>query len=99
MFHDIDQDSSRSTFKFLFENYNIISLEQFIRAHNTRNKKMIPSKAIIITFDDGHINNYKLLPLLQDTKIPITIFLTAGIVGTNRHFWFKIKIKNFQKII
>jgi poly-beta-1,6-N-acetyl-D-glucosamine N-deacetylase len=38
--------------------------------------------------DDGHIRNRELLPVLQQLRIPATIFLCAGIVDTRRHFWF-----------
>ncbi|MDG1328720.1 MAG: polysaccharide deacetylase family protein, partial [Flavobacteriaceae bacterium] len=37
-------------------------------------------------------DNYKLLPLIKEMNIPITIFLCSHIVGTNRHYWFKHQV-------
>ena len=53
--------------------------------------RSLPPKSLIVTFDDGHIGNYDLLPVLRAKKIPVTIFLCAGIIDTRRHFWFKHK--------
>jgi len=54
-----------------------------------KEEEKIPNKALIITFDDGHKGNYKILPIIKKYDIPITIFVCSGIIGTNRHFWFK----------
>ena len=54
-------------------------------------KSKIPRKALIITFDDGHIRNYEILPVINKYNIPVTIFLCSSIINTNRHFWFRYK--------
>jgi peptidoglycan/xylan/chitin deacetylase (PgdA/CDA1 family) len=51
---------------------------------------------LIITFDDGRISNYSLLPIIKELKIPVTIFLNSGIINTNRHFWFSYNEKLFS---
>jgi peptidoglycan/xylan/chitin deacetylase (PgdA/CDA1 family) len=51
----------------------------------------LPPKSLVVTFDDGYLRNHELLPLIRARRIPVTIFLCAGIVGTKRHFWFKHK--------
>ncbi len=38
--------------------------------------------------DDGHKDNYRLLPLLEKYRVKITIFLCSGVIDTNRHYWF-----------
>lgn len=58
--------------------------------------RSLPPKSLIMTFDDGHIGNYDLLPVLKAKKIPVTIFLCAGIIDTRRHFWFKHKPPNHR---
>lgn len=58
--------------------------------------RSLPPKSLIVTFDDGHIGNYDLLPVLKDKKIPVTIFLCVGIIDTRRHFWFKHKPPNHR---
>ncbi len=43
------------------------------------NKKSLPEKAVLITIDDGFMDNYKnALPILREEKIPAIIFLTTS---------------------
>ena len=91
LFHNIRAKNSDHIFKYLTNKYNIIKLSKFIKAIENCNEKILPPKALIITFDDGHKGNYYLLPILKKYNIPITIFLCSEIIGTNRHFWFRSK--------
>ncbi len=87
MFHDIKAKEAETAFTFLKRHYNIISLQDYLDAR--QQCRLLPKKAIIITFDDGHVGNYMLLPIIRRMQIPITIFLCSDIVGSRRHFWFK----------
>ncbi|HEY1023905.1 MAG TPA: polysaccharide deacetylase family protein [Sphingobacteriaceae bacterium] len=89
VFHDISKATAERTFSYLSSRYNIIRLDQFLEACERKDQNLIPEKALIVTFDDGHIRNYSLLPLLERFAMPCTIFLCAGIINTKRHFWFK----------
>ena len=89
LYHDISAENALLHFQYLKEKYNIIPLQTFIKAHKENKVKDLPKKSLIITFDDGHKDNYKLLPVLKNLQIPITIFLCSHIIGTNRKFWFK----------
>jgi len=88
LYHDIDKNTAYKTFNYLKKRYNIISLEFYIDSVLSGNKSNIPKKALIITFDDGHIGNFDLLETAKKLEIPITIFLCTEIINTNRHFWF-----------
>lgn len=89
MFHDINEKTSERLFRYLKKRYNIIDLNFFINACENKEAKKLPPKSLIITFDDGHAGNYRMLPVLKKYKIPITIFLCTGIINTKRHYWFK----------
>jgi peptidoglycan/xylan/chitin deacetylase (PgdA/CDA1 family) len=91
LFHDINQETAELSFSYLSRKYNIIDLNDFIEACNKKDKTKIPKKALIITFDDGHIRNHEMLPVIRKYNIPITIFACSSIVNTNRHYWFKFK--------
>ncbi len=88
MFHDIEKSVAVENFNYLKRHYNIIPLQVYVEACQSKSPQKLPSKALVITFDDGHVGNYGFLPVLKDLQIPITIFLCAGIVNTNRHYWF-----------
>ena len=67
--------------RFLREHkYNIVSLEELTDL--IKNKKKIPSKTIVITFDDGYLDNYtNAYPVLKKYNIPATIFVVINRIG------------------
>lgn len=91
MLHNCSPEAAEITFAYLSKKYNIIALDTYIDALESKDTSKIPQKAMIVTFDDGHIGNYELLPIIRKHNVPITIFLCAAIIGTKRHYWFKHK--------
>lgn len=87
MFHDPSVENVPRSFAYIRKHYRIIGLQDYLEA--VHSGKRLPKKAVILTFDDGHVGNYQLLPILRQLQIPITIFLCSDIVGTRRHFWFR----------
>lgn len=87
LFHDMTANDAKRNFAYLKRHYNIIGLQEYLDA--VRNGANLPPKSVVITFDDGHISNRYMVPVIQEMKIPVTIFLCSAIVGTHRHFWFR----------
>lgn len=87
LFHDMTAADAERNLLYLKRHYNLIPLSDYLHAAATGSP--LPAKAMVVTFDDGHISNYDLLPILKRHHIPVTIFLCSGIVGTHRHFWFR----------
>ena len=59
-------------------NFNVISQKDLFAC--IVNKK-IPSKTVVITFDDGYRDNYlKVFPIIKNLNFPITIFATSSLV-------------------
>ncbi len=89
MFHDINKDVARQSFQYLSRHYNLISLQDYRQSLRENSTHLLPKKSMVITFDDGHKQNYEILSVLQEFEVPATIFLCSGIVDTHRHYWFK----------
>lgn len=71
---------------YLKENFDILPL---YKAVQLLIEGKIKKTTVAITFDDGFQNNYDVaFPLLRELKIPVTIFLTTGLVDKERTIWF-----------
>lgn len=63
-----------------------LSLEDCVRRYEQR---QMPPRCVVLTFDDGYVNNYTLaLPLLEQYGIPATFFIVSGAVDADREFWW-----------
>lgn len=87
-YHDPRPQDFERHLRVLLRRYNVISLRRYL-AWRRDPTRMLPRKALVLTFDDGHCGNYLLRDLLVRYNVPATIFLCSGIVGTRRHFWWK----------
>ena len=67
--------------QYLSREYNPVPLETV--AQHIQNGTSLPPRAIAVTFDDGYRDNYEnVYPIVKRYKIPATVFLTTGFVGT-----------------
>lgn len=81
-------DQFRDQLKFISRNYNVVNFKS-LRKHFEEGNKRFPEKALIITFDDGYIDNYEVaFPLLREFGLTATMFVTAGFIGRERLFWW-----------
>lgn len=57
---------------------------QKVLAHRRCNLP-IPKRVFVVTFDDGYENNFtQALPILQELKVPATIFLATAFIGSQQ---------------
>ncbi len=96
--HDISLQAAIQAFNYWKRHYSIISMQDYLNARNKKSNYKLPLKPMVLTLDDGHKGNYQLISLIKALKIPVTIFLCSGIVGTNRHFWFLQRNLNIDKL-
>lgn len=48
-----------------------------------------PKPAVAVTFDDGYADNaLNALPILEETGVPATFFISTGTIGTLHEFWW-----------
>lgn len=70
---------------YLRRNYRCVTVDEGIEA--LRSGRLSEPTACI-TFDDGYANNRTIaLPILESLRLPATIYLTTGLVGTKRRLW------------
>jgi peptidoglycan/xylan/chitin deacetylase (PgdA/CDA1 family) len=70
----------------LARHYQPVSVQQLER--HMAGDAELPSRAVLVTFDDGYQNVFEnALPILKRYGIPCTLFLVAGLVGTERSIW------------
>jgi peptidoglycan/xylan/chitin deacetylase (PgdA/CDA1 family) len=66
------------------DGYNTLSLDQ-LRQHMQGNpNEPLPKKPIMITFDDGYLDNYtNAFPILQKYSMKASFYIITGMVGQN----------------
>ena len=61
--------------------------------------KLLPKKPILITFDDGYLNNYtNAYPLLVKYNFKAVIFLTTGFIGKTHPDHAYFSVEDIQKM-
>lgn len=66
---------------FLRDNFPVLRFEE--------DWSDITEPSVVITFDDGYADNVtEALPVLEEVGIPATFFVTTGVLGSNREFWW-----------
>lgn len=61
--------------------FEIISI-QTLQNHIAQKTKITAKKPVLITFDDGYVNNLTyLFPIVKEQKLPVTVFLPTSYIG------------------
>lgn len=97
-YHNPKLEIFKRHIEYLSKNYNFISLDRLVNAIYNRDWTDIPPKSLVITIDDGHMDNYKLLEIFKTYNIYPTIYLCSHIINTRRRFWFKTGFRNCQQL-
>ena len=72
---------------YLNKNYNPISMQGVINC--VIGNEEFPKKPIVVTFDDGFVDNYEnAFPILKKYNVPATFFVSTGYINSNNIYWF-----------
>ncbi len=89
----VSPNSFAKQMDFLKKNgYQVIPLDDYVEGDIARKK--FPHNTVVITFDDGYLDNYKnAFPVLKKYHFPATIFLISDYVGKNPNLltWDNVK--------
>ena len=103
----LDIDKFKRQIKYFKENYNFIRMEDLIEYYKSPNKKSLPDKSILLTFDDGYKDHYTyVLPVLLENNIqgsfyiPTKCFQDKKVLDVNKiHFILESCIGEEEKIL
>ncbi len=88
-YHNPDPDHFEKHSKYLKKHFHFITIDTLVHGIENNDWDMIPSRAMVVTFDDGYKENYELASIFEKYSVIPTIYLCSEIVNTNRHFWFE----------
>ncbi|MGH7495699.1 MAG: glycosyltransferase [bacterium] len=73
--------------EFFRQQCRVLSLTEALQI--LANDLPIPERAIVLTFDDGYRELYTVVrPILEKYRLPVTVFLPSGLIGTDTQLWF-----------
>ena len=87
-YHDIDPAALSRHLSVLGKRYRFIGLREYVEARRSGSTAALPRRALIVTLDDGTVSQFQLLDVFRKHSVVPTIFLTSGIVGSHRGFWW-----------
>ncbi len=88
LFHQQTPEQCHRTLRILKRRYSIVSLGDALDALRSGSLDSLPARPLVLTFDDGRASNAALIPVFSRHAVRPSIFVTTGLVGTNRHFWW-----------
>ncbi len=81
----ISKKSFSKQMLFLKKNCNVISIDEL---EKYKKEKKIKRNTVIISFDDGFENNFKVAaPILKKLNLPCIFYISTGMIGKKNMFW------------
>lgn len=72
----LDYKLFKEQIAYLTKHFSIVKIEDVIEAYDENKLDMLPENAVLLTFDDGYIDNYTYaFPILDEYKIQGTFFI------------------------
>jgi peptidoglycan/xylan/chitin deacetylase (PgdA/CDA1 family) len=89
MYHGINRQEQpllAEQLEYLDRNFRVISLDQLV--HNLASNSAPKQNEVVLTFDDGLMNNATVVyPLLSRLGMPATFFVCPGLIDSGRWLW------------
>ena len=89
MYHKVEGKSFEKQVAYLKKHYTVIAEKDLYDFYYK--KKQLPKNSVLLTFDDGYLNNYEVAyPVLKKYDAPAIIFLTTGFIGQQKMPWYDL---------
>ena len=92
----VPQQQLRQQMKYIKDNgYTTITLNQLYKfiAEN----KPIPEKSVVLTFDDGYVDNYLYAyPILKEFNLKATVFAISKTIDKRKNYMTSNQLKELQ---
>lgn len=80
-------DAFMMQMRFLKKYFHLLSFTELLALWKEKDWDS-DKRYCVVTFDDGWLDNYLYaFPILQQYKIPATVFLPTALIGTHQWFW------------
>ncbi len=82
-------DNFAEQISYLKSHVDLITLDEALAFVEGTNRDKAPRFRVLVTFDDGYLDNYKLaFPILRSYGVPAVFFLPTGFVGSSCVPWW-----------
>ncbi len=88
IYHDVRPETLDMHLSKLSKRYNFLPLREYVDARLSGRLDGLPPKSLVVTLDDGLRIHRELLDVLRKYSVTPTMFLCAGMVGTQRMYWW-----------
>src|SRR5690606_17603133 len=80
-------EAFRTHLAYLRDNgFTVLRMEDVIKA--LQDGSPLPERSAVLTFDDAYVSVHDAaLPVLREFGYPFTVFITAGLVGSNNRLY------------
>lgn len=79
----LDKTLFRSQIEYMKHNFNVVTMEEVIDA--VEGKSDLPDRALLLTFDDGYVDNYTFaLPVLEEYGVQGSFFIPGKTFTTHQ---------------
>lgn len=97
-YHDPAPEVVEKHLAYLSRRHRFITLDELAAALGGPGWDALPDRSIVVTLDDGHAGNARLLDVFRRFGVVPTIYLCSGIVATGRRYWWTCEGIDAQRL-
>jgi peptidoglycan/xylan/chitin deacetylase (PgdA/CDA1 family) len=83
----VSESGLRNLIRYMQAHFTLIQIDDYLSLNPLEHRS---ERFACLTFDDGWQDNYWFaLPIIEDCKAPVSIYLSTGFLETGKHFWWQ----------